>query len=305
MSKTILPLFILCLLLILSSQVSCERPYRTLADSLYHVSGKSYSYNLNAVENKYFLPYVLEEVSGLSYYKDAQVAMINDEEGRMFLYDLNKKDIDKAIRFAGSGDYEGVEIVDNTAYVLKSNGDLYHFEISEDREVDADKIETPLSKDNDLEGLGYDPERNRLMLVCKGKSEIDKDKVEGQAIYGYDLDQEDFKKNPEFTISKKKLEAFFETAKNQSYDAGKITFRPSGIALHPFERQWYMIASVGKLLIVVDDDGEIQASYPIPPRLLSQPEGICFLPNGNMLISSEGEGDRGYIIEYKMQRNNE
>ncbi|MEQ9300396.1 MAG: SdiA-regulated domain-containing protein [Cyclobacteriaceae bacterium] len=302
MSKTLLPLFIIGILVIFSLQVSCERPYRTLADSLYHVSGKTYSYNLNEVENKYFLPYVLEEVSGLAYYKDAQVAMVNDEEGRMFLYDLNKKDIDKAIRFAGSGDYEGIEIINSTAYVLKSNGDLYHFEISDDREVDSKKIETPLSKDNDLEGLGYDPQRNRLMLVCKGKSEIGKDKVEGQAVYGYDLDQEDFKKDPEFTISKKKLEEFFETAKNQAYDAGKITFRPSGIALHPFERQWYMIASAGKLLIAVDDEGEIQASYPIPPRLLSQPEGICFLPNGNMLISSEGEGDRGYIIEYKMKK---
>lgn len=300
MSKTLLPLVIIGITVIFSFQVSCERPYRTLVDSLYHVPGNPYRYDLNQVENKYFLPYVLEEVSGLTYYQDGQVAMINDEEGRLFLYDLNKKEIDKAIRFEGSGDYEGIEIIDNTAYVLKSNGDLYHFKISEDREVKSTKIETPLSKDNDLEGLGYDPKRNRLMLVCKGKSEIGKGKVEGQAVYGYDLDQKDFKKNPEFTISKKKLKEFFETAKNQAYDAGKITFRPSGIALHPFERQWYMIASAGKLLVVVDDEGEILASYPIPPRLLSQPEGICFLPNGNMLISSEGEGDRGYIIEYKM-----
>lgn len=300
MSKTLLPLVIIGVIVIFSFQVSCERPYRTLADSLYHVPGKSYSYDLDRVENKYFLPYVLEEVSGLTYYQDDQVAMINDEEGRLFIYDLKKRDIDKAIRFAGSGDYEGLEIIDQTAWVLKSNGDLYHFEISEARDVDADKIETPLSKDNDVEGLGYDPERNRLMLVCKGKSEINKHKIDGQAVYGYDLDQEDFKKNPEFVISRKKLESFYETSKDRAYDEGKITFRPSGIALHPFERRWYLIASTGKLLIVVDDDGEIRASYPIPPRLLSQPEGICFLPNGNMLIASEGEGDRGYIIEYQM-----
>jgi uncharacterized protein YjiK len=291
---------IIGLMTVFSLQVSCERPYRSLADSLYHIPGKSYSYDLNQIANKYFLPYVLEEVSGLTYYKDGKVAMINDEEGRIFIYDLNKKDIDKAIRFAGSGDYEGIEIVDNTAYIVKSNGDLYYFTITEEREVKASKIETPLSGDNDIEGLGYDPVRNRLMIACKGESEIDDDKVKGHAIYGYDLDQKDFKKNPEFAIGKDKLEEFFERSKNQAYDGEKITFRPSGIALHPFERRWYIIASAGKLLIVVDDKGEIQASYPIPPRLLSQPEGICFLPNGNMLISSEGEGDRGYIIEYKM-----
>ncbi len=300
MSKTLPLILIVGIAFVFSFNVSCERPYRTLADSLYHVAGERYSYNLNEVEDKYFLPYVLEEVSGLTLYGDHQVAMINDEEGRIFIYDLDKKDIVKAIRFGGSGDYEGIEIIDNTAYILKSNGDLFYFEISEEREVEAKRIETPLSKDNDLEGLGYDPKRNRLMLVCKGKSEIDKKNVSGQAVYGYDLDQQDFKKDPEFSISKKDLKEFFEDAKDQAYDAGKITFRPSGIALHPFDGLWYMIASVGKLLIVVNDEGEIQASYPIPPRLLSQPEGICFLPNGNMLISSEGEGDRGYMIEYEM-----
>ena len=152
MSKTLTLLGIIGLTLIFSFNVSCERPYRSLADSLYHVPGKKYAYDLRQVENKYFLPYVLEEISGLDYYKDNQIAMINDEEGRIFLYDLDKKDIDKAIRFAGSGDYEGIEIIDETAYILKSNGDLYHFDITEDREVKAKKIETPLSKDNDLEG---------------------------------------------------------------------------------------------------------------------------------------------------------
>lgn len=280
----------------------CERPYRNLADSLYLVPGKDIFYDLKKVEDKHFLPYVLEEISGLSHYSGSIVAAHNDEEGRLFFYDLDKREIVRAIRFYNSGDYEGVEIVNKRAFLVDSDGDIYSFDITEEREVKAEKMETPLSKSNDIEGLGYDPDRNRLMLLCKGDSDIEDEKVKGQAVYGYDLDQKDFKKKPEFTIREKDIKDFLEGANNHAYDEGKITFHPSGIALHPIHQKWYIIASVGKLLLVVDKSGQIEASYPISPRILSQPEGICFLPNGDMLISSEGEGDRGYIVRYKMKR---
>jgi uncharacterized protein YjiK len=97
------------------------------------------------------------------------------------------------------------------------------------------------------------------------------------------------------------MKRFFEVNKNTAYEEKRINFRPSGIAWHPIQDKYYVLAHVGKILLVVNKQGEIEASYPISPRLLGQPEGICFAPNGDMFISSEGEGDKGYILKFEME----
>ncbi len=276
---------------------------RERAEDMFLVTSKTdIYYNLKEPSEKYFLPYVLSEISGLTMDDKGRLLTVEDEVGKVFIYDLKLKDIDYGITFGKSGDYEGIEVVGDQVFVLRSDGDLYRFRMTTDRKVNAEKIETPLGKANDTEGLGYFPEKNQLLIACKEEGGLKKDDTKSKTVYAYDLDTDDFKKKPRLSISKKDLKNFWEEHKEFQYDEKRIKFEPSGIAWHPIHEKFYVLASVGKLLVVLNRNGEIEATYPISPKLLSQPEGICFAPNGDMYISSEGEGDRGYILKYSMLR---
>ena len=293
--KYIFPLFILW------TTLSCDLSNRQSANELFLVPLVGHgSYNLNEPSEKHYLPYVLEEISGLSYASNGVLACLQDEDGKIFFYDLNKREITSSVRFAKQGDYEGLEIMNDTAYVVRSDGDLYRVAMSQ-QETESEVINTLLSKKNDVEGLGYNATTNSLILVCKDNSSIGNKEIIGKAAFAYNLTSQKFDLAPIFSITKSDMKFFFEDHKNLFYEEQRINFKPSGIAWHPIQDKYYVLAHVGKIILVVNKNGEIEASYPISPRLLGQPEGICFAPNGDMFISSEGEGDKGYILKFEMQ----
>lgn len=77
-----------------------------------------------------------------------------------------------------------------------------------------------------------------------------------------------------------------------------IPFKPSGIAVHPKSNDIYIIGSVGKMMVVLNHTGEIKNLIPLNPKIFWQPEGICFSPDGDLYISSEGRGKAGYILKF-------
>ena len=50
----------------------------------------------------------LKEISGISYFDENQIICINDEVGRLFIYDHEKKEIIDTLEFEEDGDYEYV-----------------------------------------------------------------------------------------------------------------------------------------------------------------------------------------------------
>lgn len=272
-------------------------------DELFLITEKvSTYYDLNQPGEKYFLPYVLTEISGMFFEPPSSIFTVQDEDGVLFKYNLESRKIVSSIKFHKPGDFEGVEKVDDMIYVLESDGDLHFFPYTELDHYQSDKIETKLESKNDTEGLGYDPKTKRLLIACKEKSELGKaEHKDDRAVYQFDIETKNLIEEPLFLISTEDLKAFFEEHKDISYDIERIRFKPSAIAYNPVDDYFYILASIGKLLIVLNREGEIMASYAIPPSLLSQPEGICFSPRGDMYISSEGEGDRGYILKYPMK----
>ncbi len=296
-------LLILLFTMTISFTKSCgTASFGLRADSLFLMTQNSLIfYDLKKPDEKHFLPYVLAEISGLSHTGESVLA-VDDETGKIFEYDLDERKIIHSIEFGKPGDYEGVELVDDKIYVLESDGDIYSFDYTKSKKVDAKKRENKLSRENDTEGLGYDPYLNRLLIVCKEKGEVDDNDAKGRTVYTYDLEKKKLSKDPFFSIRTKDLKKFWEKHKEFDYDEDRIKFKPSAIAYNHIEETFYVLSSVGKLLVVVNRDGSIKATYPISPRVLSQPEGICFAPNGDMYISSEGEGDRGYIVKFSMQK---
>jgi len=237
-------------------------------------------YDFENPTEKFELPNKLKEISGLSYYKNNQLVCVNDERGEIFIYDIQEKKIVEKIPFGKNGDYEGVEVVGDEVFVLNSDGKLKGFKIGEafEREIDCSKPEVI-----EYEGLGYDPKSKYMLLVAKERT---KDVDEKKMIYAYDFD-------------KKILFKHIAIPEEQVIDeANGKDFKPSGIAVHPKTGQTFVIASSGKKLLVLSEKGQKEALISLNPTIYQQPEGICFSPNGDLFISSEGKEGKGYILRF-------
>lgn len=245
-------------------------------------------YNLSQPDERYKLPADLREISGLSYYKPGKLACIQDEIAVVFLYDLKRKRVADEVVFGTNGDYEGVEWVNEELYALRSDGELYHFPDNSmgGKYVAHTKIGLPGK--NDVEGLGYDPTLNALLLAVKSGKGSDK------PIYLYDLKHRTLFQGP--VLKQKELQEF-EKAVGSKQPEKETEVKPSGIAVHPKTGQYYVLASEGHRLIVMDRKGKILSSVLLDRKLLAQPEGICFTPDGSLYIASEG----GYILAFTMK----
>ncbi|SMD34498.1 SdiA-regulated [Reichenbachiella faecimaris] len=292
-----------CLIVLWTVTFGCQYNSRPTAEALFHYTPKELTnYNLTKPDAKYFLPYVLEEISGMTYYNPGVIACVQDEDGKVFFYNHHTRKIENTVRFADSGDYEGIAVNGEKIYVAESNGHIYKFELGSSGEIkQVKKYKTDLKKHNDVEGLVYDPIVNKLLVACKGDPEINDKKKKGRSVYYFDLENQEIDKREAFNITKHEVKDYLETYKDFEYEENRINFKPSGIALHPINGHFYIIASIGKLMLITDRKGKIKGSIPLDPRLLGQPEGICFAPNGDLFISSEGQGDKGYILKFNMK----
>ncbi|WP_128543644.1 SdiA-regulated domain-containing protein [Larkinella soli] len=239
-------------------------------------------YNLSQPVKRYALPPDLEEISGLSYFKENQLLCVQDEKAVAYVFDLQKEQVTDSSVFGGYGDYEGVELVGEDIFALKSNGDLFRFKPFS---KEIARIPTGVPGKIEVEGLGYDPQTKRLLLAVK--EGIRKDQ---KVVYMYDLATKVFWNG--LTIKG-------DVLKQAGVDAAK--FRPSGIAVHPKTGDFYFLSANERLLLVMNRKGAITAKATLDSKLFRQPEGICFAPDGTLYIASEGDGQAGYILSFAKQ----
>ena len=77
---------------------------------------------------KWNMPKDLIEVSGISYMDGQRFACIQDELGKIFIYNAASSSVEKEISFGAAGDYEELAVVGETIWVLRADGKL--FEVS-------------------------------------------------------------------------------------------------------------------------------------------------------------------------------
>ncbi|MTI22615.1 hypothetical protein E1176_16405 [Fulvivirga sp. RKSG066] len=284
-------LTILAIIFIGSLSTNCESFISQSTDSVYmDYDHAKLGYKLYKPTKKHFLNYDLEEISGLSYYKDGLLAAVEDEGGDLFILDAATGEIKREIDFGNSGDYEGVEIIDNHAYILESDGDIYDFEITDDDKVDAVKTETILERKNDAEGLGFI--KGNLAIALKGDEDTDDNKTDGKAIYAYNISKKELVENELFDIEEDDLNDFVSKRK---YFNKVNDFDPSAIAVHPITGDVYVL-SADRVLVVLTPGFELKEVIRLSSVTYNQAEGLCFSPNGTMYISSEGDGGKGKLM---------
>ena len=86
---------------------------------------ESIPYDLMNPEIVYHLPSYLKEISGISYYKKNKIACIQDERAIIYIYDIPKKKITSKFDFGKNNDYEDIALVDDTFYILRSDGNIF------------------------------------------------------------------------------------------------------------------------------------------------------------------------------------
>ena len=284
-------------MLVLTSFIYCSSPPQEFSSFL--------GYDLEAATKKYRLGKQLQEISGLSYVAKDKLACVDDEKGNLYIFDLKTEKLTKKLRFAKDKDFEGIEIINKQAWVLRSNGDLYKISGWNSKSPEVKHFQTFLSSTNDTEGLGFDSEKKRLLVACKGLPE-DKS-LNSKAIYGFDLDTKKLLKKPIYQIDLKQVQRYqtenpilrFVEKLQDFFDPGNnLSFQPSAIAVHPTTREVYILSSVGKLLIILKPGGKIKHVQKLDPTQFKQPEGIAFSPTGILYIANEGRGGKANILEF-------
>lgn len=256
-------------------------------------------YELTDSDAKYRLPSKLVEISGLSCITDSTIACVQDEEGDVYIFNPIDGEVHHKINFGKDGDYEGVEYIDGSVYVIRSSGKLYEIQAFGTDNQTTTKHKLFLEKANNPEGVAYDPIHHRLLISAKGRPGDEHSIKEENNIYGFDLETKTLMEEPMMSFSSSDIYDFLGQSRlREVHDRatnfllpgsiGILAFHPSGIAVHPISGNIYMVTSRGNLLIVLSHDGEILYICDLPETQFKKPEGITFLPNADLLIANEG-----------------
>ena len=240
---------------------------------------------------KFILGDALQEISGIVFLQGNPDTLyaIEDETGRIFYFHPGDKTYSYK-KFGKRGDYEDVaNLDDKELVVLRSDGSLYVFPFVFVRDGNPDRVrEYPqILPSGEYEGLFGDG-AGRLVALCKNCPGEDDQRRE---VSGYVLRKD---KRDSLVITEHfKVDVSGVKLKSNSR---KGKFHPSCLARHPLTRDWYIISSVNKVLLILDDHWAVKASYPLDPFVFKQPEGLAFDRQGNMYISNEGKGGNANVL---------
>ena len=280
--------------------IGCERPAATPAGGLarYDLSG--------APSLRVTLPAELREVSGLAVDSTGRLFAHGDEEGRVFeiepstgkvlksfalapgatQMDLGKKPKDGVV----AGDFEDLAIAGGRFFMVTSGGVLLEFGEGEDgTQVPFTVHPTGLGETCEVEGLAHDPASQSLLLLCKEmREESQRDRLE---IFGWPLRDQRLEERPRSVTTFSALAPV----------TGAKEFNGSALAIVPGGRSLAIVAGPQRLFAEVAPDGKPLGGGALQREGLPQPEGMAFLPDGTLLISSEGGKGEATVSAYRPQ----
>lgn len=248
------------------------------------------------IVRKWEMPSELDEISAISWEGNNRIVCVQDEEGIIFSYNLSTNMVEKTINFSKSGDYEGIAIVDSTAYVLRSDGELFEIVNYRSENFEVKTHNTPFSGKNNMESMTLDKKNNRLLLVPKDKNLEGGDYL---AIYSFNLETKKTETTPVMRLPFN--DPIFKNKKKDDDDKKKShSIYPADIAINPKDGNIYILEGKNPQLLIVDVKGKPVALHNLIQESFKQPEGITFSPQGALYISNEGKNGTANIMEVEL-----
>lgn len=251
------------------------------------------------------LDYMLPEGSGISVDPvSGQVAIVGDE-GDFLISQVNNLASEKRLSFFQQGeDMEDIcHVTANRLFALRSDGRLYDMRISDTSSQGGYVLEskktydTPLTAENDAEGLCFDPQHKRLLIACKGPALINgKNDPAAKGIYAFDLTTMQFVEKPVFLFTKENLAEHLPGVKNPLEYV-----EPAGISISPInEFDFHLYVLIGSTPAILKlhyshpiAEFAIKRYEPLDPGRYSQPEGISLISHDYLLMVDEIEKEMG------------
>lgn len=232
----------------------------------------------------------LDEVSGIQYLEaDSSIIAINDEEGKLYRLNRKGKKQGKAFKFAKKGDFEDITHDEHYWYAIKSNG-----EVTRIAGAFTDSSTTtvyPFTQQGwEFETIYHDAARKQILTLSKIPLQLDSGRVPA-----FKLD----------TVTAAFVPAPYSSpdtnAIRQLANKKKVEFKPTAAAIHPFTGELFILSAKDKMLVIMKD-GKTTGAYKLDKEMFRQPEGICFMPDGTMMISNEAAGGNANILVFTYQK---
>jgi hypothetical protein len=244
---------------------------------------------------KIILNEALHEISGITFSKgnDTTLFAIEDEDGKLYAYTLANEKLSK-LKFGKKGDYEDVTIFkDSIIAVLRSDGSILLFPLTEAGKEKTDSVQDfkRILPVGEYEGLAASD--SSLYALCKDCPDNKASKVVSVLV---------LQMNAENHLQI--IKTFpVDISMIQSTEAkGKIKFHPAALGKSPLTHEWFILSSVNKMLLILNEQWKVTSFVMLDPVLFKQPEGLAFNSKGDLYISNEGGTGTPGILLFRYQQ---
>ena len=238
---------------------------------------------------EWIMPPELREISGLALTSRGTVLTHDDNIGRVYEIDPKTGIMLKGFSLEGGvrGDFEAITIAGGDVYLLRSNGKIYKFKEGADAsQVPYSVYDTGLGDECEFESMAYEADSTRLLLACK--KFLQKSAPKELRIYHVPL-----------PLGNRSAMSTLKVPIAKVIGSNKWkNFHPSDMNIDPFTKNYVIVASKEKGLIVVTPDGGVVRSEPLPGDH-RQPEGVAVTPDRILLVSDEANVKPPAITLYR------
>jgi hypothetical protein len=238
----------------------------------------------------------LREISGIVMVPGSNDSVLaeQDEEGRVYYFRLGDKKVHH-VKFGSKGDFEDISIYQNTIYMLRSDGNLFSFPLSQARAGNITDVKSwnRLLPQGEYEGMFADQENKKLYVLCKQCTGEKTSRTGGGSVFNF---QNNGNLTPagHFQIDIGEIEKLSATK--------KINFHPSAMTRNYSTGEWFILSSVNGMLVVADANWKVKDVYTLDKSIFNQPEGIAFDSLNNLYISNEGGSGAGNILKFSYRK---
>ena len=250
---------------------------------------------LDGDDDRARLPSALREVSGLALDGDGRLWAHDDERGIIYrIEDSGDEIVDRRVLGPEPvlGDFEGLAWDGRRFHLTSSTGTLVSFEPGTDETVERYSVRRTTAADIcEVEGLVFDSEADRLLMVCKTVTHrpwrrhlvILEVPIPGDTD---DVDMGSLPAEPRALVTPDALD---------DADIGRIS--PSGLTASPDGDGWWVVAARERRIVHVSRTGQIVDEARLASRH-RQAEGVVVEAPAVLTIVDEGGDGRARITRY-------